>query len=266
MGLVEPTVGGAAQQGRPPPSPPSAPPDAKRARQYSHGLSVKAVTSRRPWPPELWEAAARRSGAAIEIVPTLHGTLALCRGSARAWAFDLPSLAGGAPKRYVVATAPDFAAALSSLPAEHRHAYEVVRARPCWAYFDLEREGSESELIEADATAGEVACLAALLLQEQDAAQQQLGRAITVEVAALDSPRDGKFSRHVILRAHTLPGTSDEATLSPTRPLLLSGPGDAAAEVGGGQFPDSRFQIVPTVCMGESEGVKHQLFVLIGCK
>ena len=161
-----------------------------------------------------------------------------------------------------MATAPDFAASLSSLPArEHRHAYEVVRARPCWAYFDLEREGSESELIEADATAGEVACLAALLLQ--DAAQQQLGRAITVEVAALDSPRDGKFSRHVILRAHTLPGTSDEATLSPTRPLLLSGPGDAAAEVGEGQFPDSRFQIVPTVCMGEREGVKHQLFILI---
>ena len=78
-------------------------------------------------------------------------------------------------------------------------------------------------------------------------------------MAALDSPRDGKFSRHVILRAHTLPGTSDEATLSPTRPLLLSGPGDAAAEVGEGQFPDSRFQIVPMVCMGEREGVKHQL-------
>ena len=88
-------------KGVPPSSPPSAPPDAKRAHQCSHGLSVKAVASRRPWPPELWEAAARRSGAAIEIVPTLHGTLALCRGSARAWAFDLPSLAGGAPKRYV---------------------------------------------------------------------------------------------------------------------------------------------------------------------
>ena len=240
MGWPVPTVG-AAQQGRPPPSPPSAPPDAKRAHQCSHGLSVKAVASRRPWPPELWEAAARRSGAAIEIVPTLHGTLARCRGSARAWAFDLPSLAGGAPKRYIVATAPDFAASLSSLPAEHRHAYEVVRARPCWAYFDLEREGSETELIEAEATAGEVARLASLLLQ--DAAQQQLGRAITVEVvAALDSPRDGKFSRHVILWAHTLPGTSDEATRSPTRPLLLSGPGDGAAEVGGGSFqiPDSR--------------------------
>ena len=67
----------------------------------------------------------------------------------------------------------------------------------------------------------------------------------------------------MILLVHTLPGTSDEATLSPTRPLLLSGPGDAAAEVGGGQFPDSRFQIVPTVCMGEREGVKHQLFILI---
>ena len=70
----------------------------------------------------------------------------------------------------------------------------------------------------------------------------------------------------MILRAHTLPGTSDEATLSPMRPLLLSGPGDAAAEVGGWQFPDSRFQIVPTVyscSMGEREGVKHQQFILI---
>ena len=55
-----------------------------------------------------------------------------------------------------------------------------------------ERAARPTELIEAEATAGEVARLASLLLQ--DAAQQQLGRAITVEVAALDSPRDGKLS------------------------------------------------------------------------
>jgi hypothetical protein len=139
--------------------------------------------------------------------------------SLQPWAFDLPpSTAGGAaaPKRYVAARAMDFSSAYMALPQEQRHAYEIVRkSKPCWAFFDLERLECTGE---ADAWAREIARVASGLLIERTL--ELLGRAVSVQVLALDSSRPGKFSRHLILRARAEPcGT----------PIMLSGPPAAGA-------------------------------------
>ena len=48
---------------------------------------------------------------------------------------------------------------MAAVPPPQRHAYEVVRAVPCYAYFDLERTGSQYELEQAGEQAAEVARL-----------------------------------------------------------------------------------------------------------
>ena len=152
----------------------------------------------------------------------MRSVLAQCDGSAlRAWAVDLPPRPGGTgetPKHYVAARARSLAVTLMAVPARQRHMYEIVRAAPCWAYFDLELVGCASELQDADERAAEVARFAALYLA--DAARLQLCRNIAVEIAAMDSHRLGKFSRHLICRAHAVPGGE---------PVLLRSPTDAAA-------------------------------------
>ena len=100
-------------------------------------------TQRRVWPPDLWSAALRA---------TQSTSWALCGGRDaceqvraqhpgwRAWAFDLGQRPGASnhPKRYVAAPVAVFAAAYALLPAEHRHAYEIIDV-PCDLDLDLVR-------------------------------------------------------------------------------------------------------------------------------
>jgi hypothetical protein len=97
----------------------------------------------------------------------LRSVLEHCEGSGlRPWAIDLSSRSSSSPKCYVAATARDFALAMAAVSPLQRHAYEVVRAVPCCAYFDLECTGSQHELEQADEQAAEVARLEARYLEE----------------------------------------------------------------------------------------------------
>ena len=63
----------------------------------------------------------------------------------RPWAYDLGKRdpnASNHPKAFVAAPDDTFLAAYALVPAEHRHAYEVV-AGPCDLFLDLEREGEQ---------------------------------------------------------------------------------------------------------------------------
>jgi hypothetical protein len=159
----------------------------------------------------------------------LRSVLEHCEGSGlRPWAIDLSSRSSSSPKCYVAATARDFALAMAAVSPLQRHAYEVVRAVPCCAYFDLECTGSQHELEQADEQAAEVARLEARYLEEST----MLSWAplfVSTSVAALDSERVGKSSRNLVLRAYKVLGGE---------PMLLAGPCFTTH-----QFPVSSFQL-----------------------
>ena len=94
------------------------------------------------------------------VEKTLAGALSRCNGTTlRPWAFDLPSKpggTGGSPKRFLVASARGLAVTALAVPVEQRHMYEVVRAGPCWPFFDFEMAGPADELRDADELAVEV--------------------------------------------------------------------------------------------------------------
>ena len=139
-------------------------------------------TQRRVWPPDLWSAALRA---------TQSTSWALCGGRDaceqvraqhpgwRAWAFDLGQRPGASnhPKRYVAAPVAVFAAAYALLPAEHRHAYEIIDV-PCDLYLDLECAGDD--LPHGDEMARQVAAAARAVVAELDAERAELRR-LTVE-------------------------------------------------------------------------------------
>jgi len=174
----------------------------------------------------MWAEAARGSSASI------HKRLDACRseikedrsGASRAWAFDLPSRdGGGAPKAYVAASAPVFAALYEGLPPASRNAYEVIDAAlPCWVYFDLEfvRSATLNLAVDGERLSTLVVDTAVAILEEALSEAEQAvelhgadaalarravaeGR-LEVEVVALDSHRVDKWSRHAILRPHLL--------------------------------------------------------------
>ena len=147
---------------------------------------------------------------------TLQRCLDLCNqdSSLQPWAFDLPpSTAGGAaaPKRYVAARAMDFSSAYMALPQEQRHAYEIVRkSKPCWAFFDLERLECTGE---ANACAREIARVASGLLIER--ALELLGRAVSVQVLALDSSRERRSQSRRERRSHACESRLRAVSASP---------------------------------------------------
>ena len=106
------------------------------------------------------------------------------------------------------------------LPASDRHAYEVVEDKPCRAFFDLESKcDGDRELAAADALAVELAEAASEVLMA--AALRQLGVGLlAVSVAALDSHRPHKFSRHLVIKVRDA---------SSGNGLLLASLADAAA-------------------------------------
>jgi len=135
-------------------------------------------TQRRVWPPDLWSAALRA---------TQSTSWALCGGRDaceqvraqhpgwRAWAFDLGQRPGASnhPKRSVAAPVAVFAAAYALLPAEHRHAYEIIDV-PCDLYLDLECAGDD--LPHGDEMARQVAAAARAVVAELDAERAELRR------------------------------------------------------------------------------------------
>ena len=98
------------------------------------------------------------------------------------------------------------------MPAQHRHAYEVVRG-PCHLFFDLEIEGEEWQRGKAMAEAVEEA---ACTMVAELAAEQRLQ--VRIDTVAMDCDHAAKFSRHLLVCV-----TADG------EPVLWPGPHEAGA-------------------------------------
>ena len=131
------------------------------------------------------------------------------------WAYDLGCRPGqqNHPKSFVAAPLETFRAAYASIPAEHRHAYEVVDSA-CVLYFDLESTGEHRR--SGDEMARRVAAVGREVLTEAAASH---GLSVRVECVAVDSAHPSKFSRHLLLIAIA---ASDQL-------VLLPGPRNAGA-------------------------------------
>ena len=102
---------------------------------------------------------------------------------------------------------------MAAVPPLQRHTYEVVRAVPCYAYFDLERTGSQYELEQAGEQAAEVARLEARYLEKS----AMLGTAVCVRVGVRSTWNASASSAGILCyrQAYTVLGGD---------PMLLAGP------------------------------------------
>lgn len=113
----------------------------------------------------------------------------------RPWAYDLGKRdpnASNHPKAFVAAPDDTFLAAYALVPAEHRHAYEVV-AGPCDLFLDLEREGEQWQ---HGSVLAEVVEEAACAVVSEMAALQRLQ--VRVDTITIDCDHAAKFSRHLV--------------------------------------------------------------------
>ena len=107
---------------------------------------------------------------------------------------------GSGSRSYIVATRHDFWRRYRTLPAPHRHFYELIRAeRPCHLYFDLEycrhanpdADGEQMVVTLCEALRRALATLLDRAVEGADA---------WLRVVDLDSSTPAKFSRHLIVR------------------------------------------------------------------
>ena len=172
--------------------------------------------ARKRWPPDLWAKAADLADVALAFAPTLAIAREALGVGERPWAIDLPPRYGGAgaPKRYMVASPANFAAAASAVDDSSRHAYEVIEDVPCRAFFDLESEAAdEAAMAAADASAVHITEHAVAELVVSCWRQHHVTP--WVDALTLDSHRPGKFSRHVVIRL---------CEAGTRTPILLAGP------------------------------------------
>ena len=147
---------------------------------------------------------------------------------------------------------------MAAVPPPQRHAYEVVRAVPCYAYFDLERTGSQYELEQAGEQAAEVA-----RLEARDTCTSRSRRCwaplfVSASVFARLGTRRQKFSRHLVLQAYTVLGGD---------PMLLAGPyftthqfPVSSSRLPSFQFPASSFQLPALLLPFSSFQLPHSTF------
>ena len=136
----------------------------------------------------------------------------------RPWAYDLGKRdpnASNHPKAFVAAPDDTFLAVYALVPAEHRHAYEVV-AGPCDLFLDLEREGEQWQ---HGSVLAEVVEEAACAVVSEMAALQRLQ--VRVDTITIDCDHAAKFSRHLLVRV----------TLAGGEPVLWRGPREVGAVV-----------------------------------
>ena len=169
------------------------------------------------WQPDVWARALRATEqTSFRLCRTKDECERLCTQHPgwRLWAFDLGRApdATNHPKAFVAASVDTFLAAYKLVPAQHRHAYEVVRG-PCHLFFDLELEGEEWQRGTAMA---EVVEEAACTVVAELAAQQRLQ--VRIDTVAIDCDHAAKFSRHLLVCV-----TADG------EPVLWRGPREAGA-------------------------------------
>ena len=146
---------------------------------------------------------------------------------------------------------------MAAVPPPQRHAYEVVRAVPCYAYFDLERTGSQYELEQAGEQAAEVARLEARYLDKS----AMLGTAVCVRVG-VRSTRNASASSAGILcyrRTRCWAATRCSSRDPTSQPISFQfpAPGSPASSF---QLPASSFQLPALLLPFSSFQLPHSTF------
>jgi hypothetical protein len=173
------------------------------------------------WQPDVWDKALRSTQlTSFRMCRTKEECERVCAQQPgwRPWAYDLGKRdpkASNHPKAFVAAPDDTFLAAYALVPAEHRHAYEIV-AGPCDLFLDLEREGEQWQ---HGSVLAEVVEEAACAVVSEMAALQRLQ--VRVDTVAIDCDHAAKFSRHLLVRV----------TLAGGEPVLWRGPREVGAVV-----------------------------------